>query len=212
MVERRITGPDRRFSPCALAANGERRDVGSEDECGGLADSTTTVVGRGSSMQLASGIRRVLAVGVMAMMPLTAACDCNGNGNGNGGSGGGGGGTDPSNGPPPPAAMPDFVTQIVTWPSGLVPVGTQVRIDVTVTNVGAGDAPNRVMVAIPSTVGALTDRALGAGEAETVTIDFPAVSGNVTYTIRATADPDNVTPEENESNNMSQEISFMTLP
>lgn len=112
--------------------------------------------------------------------------------------------------PAPPAAQPDFVISGVSvQPAGpVVPPGS-VQISATVTNIGSADYGHWIVVSAPGNHSGGVD-GLAAGASDVAVIDFPVPSPNVTVTLSLVVDPDNVTAEESEANNVSQTISITT--
>ena len=113
---------------------------------------------------------------------------------------------------PTPAAQPDLIIGNVSVkpPGPLVPPG-QVQISATVSNIGAADYNNWIVVQAPGNqTGGING--LAAGASEVAVIDFPVVSPNVTFTLSLIVDPDNVIAEESESNNESATIVINTGP
>ena len=85
------------------------------------------------------------------------------------------------------------------------------QITATVRNIGAADYGRAIVVQAPTGhSGGIVG--LAAGASDIAVIDFPAVSSNVTYTMVLVVDPENLTPEENETNNESTPITIQTTP
>lgn len=113
--------------------------------------------------------------------------------------------------PAPVQPRPDFViTAVQVSPGGpLVPPG-EVTIRATVRNVGSAAYPQTIVVQAPGNHSGAIIGGLAVGQSADAVIKFPVVSSAATYRLTLTIDPDNVTVEEDESNNDSQEITITT--
>jgi hypothetical protein len=111
---------------------------------------------------------------------------------------------------PPPQGLPDFTISSVSCP-GIVRSGEAISISVSVANVGAANYGARIVVQAPGNhTGGVSG--LNAGESKEATINMRLYGPNSTQRFRIIVDPDNVTPESNESNNSSQECTVRVTP
>lgn len=113
--------------------------------------------------------------------------------------------------PAPVQPRPDFViTAVQVSPGGpLVPPG-KVTIRATVRNVGSAAYAQTIVVQAPGNHTGAIIGGLAVGQSADAVIEFPVVSSATTYRLTLAVDPDNVTVEEDESNNGSQEITITT--